>query len=40
MLSPDRIDVVDPIGGPVSVYRKCAEQIRGHLEGRIDTLGL
>lgn len=40
MLSPDRIDVVDPIGGPVETYRECARQIRAHLESRIDTLGI
>lgn len=39
VLSPDRIDVVDPIGGPVETYRECARQIRAHLESRIDTLG-
>lgn len=37
-LSPDRIDVVDPIGGPVETYRECARQIRAHLESRLDTL--
>jgi len=38
MLSPDRQDVLDPIGGPLTTYRRCAEQIRGHLAARIDTL--
>lgn len=38
VLSPDRIDVVDPIGGPVETYRECARQIRAHLESRLDTL--
>jgi protein-tyrosine-phosphatase/tRNA A37 threonylcarbamoyladenosine synthetase subunit TsaC/SUA5/YrdC len=38
MLSPDRQDVLDPIGGPLATYRRCAEQIRGHLAARIDTL--
>lgn len=38
MLSPDRQDVLDPIGGPLPTYRRCAEQIRGHLAARIDTL--
>ncbi len=40
VLSPDRADVVDPIGGPVEAYRQCAGQIRAHLEVRIATLGL
>lgn len=40
MLSPDRIDVLDPIGGPVETYRACAHQIRAHIEARIDTLGV
>jgi protein-tyrosine phosphatase len=40
VLSPDRTDVIDPIGGPVEAYRKCARQIRAHLQGRIDTLDL
>ena len=40
VLSPDRIDVVDPIGGPVETYRRCAGQIHAHLKSRIDTLGL
>ena len=40
MLSPDRHDVIDPIGGTLTTYRKCAEQIREHLASRLDTLGL
>jgi len=39
MLSPDRHDVIDPIGGTLATYRKCAEQIRAHLLSRLDTLG-
>jgi protein-tyrosine phosphatase len=39
MLSPDRHDVIDPIGGTLTTYRKCAEQIREHLASRLDTLG-
>jgi protein-tyrosine phosphatase len=39
MLSPDRHDVIDPIGGTLTTYRKCAEQIREHLANRLDTLG-
>jgi protein-tyrosine-phosphatase/tRNA A37 threonylcarbamoyladenosine synthetase subunit TsaC/SUA5/YrdC len=40
MLSPDRRDVIDPIGGSLDTYRTCAAQIREHLAARIDTLGL
>jgi len=39
MLSPDRHDVIDPIGGTLATYRKCADQIREHLVARLDTLG-
>jgi protein-tyrosine phosphatase len=38
MLSQDRHDVIDPIGGTLATYRKCAEQIREHLASRLDTL--
>jgi len=38
MLSPDRLDVIDPIGGTLETYRKCAAQIRKHLAGRLDTI--
>ncbi|MBU6275862.1 MAG: Sua5/YciO/YrdC/YwlC family protein [Planctomycetes bacterium] len=38
MLSPDRQDVSDPIGGPLPTYRACAAQIRGHLLARLATL--
>lgn len=38
MLSRDRLDVIDPIGGTLATYRKCAEQIREHLANRLDTL--
>ena len=40
VLSPDRVDVLDPIGGPLATYRSCAEQIRQHLIARLDTLQL
>jgi len=40
VLSPDRSDVLDPIGGPMATYRACAEQIRRHLIARLDTLQL
>jgi protein-tyrosine-phosphatase/tRNA A37 threonylcarbamoyladenosine synthetase subunit TsaC/SUA5/YrdC len=40
MLSPDRQDVLDPIGGTLATYRKCAEQIQAHLTRRLDTLDI
>jgi hypothetical protein len=40
MLSPDRRDVLDPVGGNLETYRKCARQIHGHLAERMDTLGI
>jgi protein-tyrosine phosphatase len=40
LLSPDRHDVLDPVGGTLETYRKCAAQIRGHLASRMDTLGV
>lgn len=40
ILSPDRRDVIDPIGGSLETYRTCAAQIREHLDSRMDTLGL
>lgn len=40
MLSPDRRDVLDPIGGSLETYRDCGLQIREHLLARLDTLGL
>ena len=38
MLSPDRMDVIDPIGGTVATYRKCAQQIRALLVARLATI--
>jgi protein-tyrosine-phosphatase/tRNA A37 threonylcarbamoyladenosine synthetase subunit TsaC/SUA5/YrdC len=38
LLSPDRQDVIDPIGGSLDTYRRCARQIHGHLASRRDTL--
>ena len=40
VLATDRRDVVDPVGGSLDTYRKCADQIRGHLAARIATLGI
>jgi len=33
-------DVSDPIGGPLSAYVECAQQIRKAIEERVDELGL
>jgi tRNA threonylcarbamoyl adenosine modification protein (Sua5/YciO/YrdC/YwlC family) len=38
MLSPDRRDVIDPIGGTLETYRTCGRQIAAHLAERMDTL--
>jgi protein-tyrosine phosphatase len=38
MLSPERVDVLDPIGGTLETYRKCAAEIRKHLAERVATL--
>jgi protein-tyrosine-phosphatase len=40
MLSPDRRDVSDPVGGTLDTYRSCARQIHGHLASRMATLGI
>ena len=40
MLSPDRRDVTDPVGGTLETYRSCARQIHGHLAARMATLGV
>jgi protein-tyrosine phosphatase len=40
MLSPERRDVLDPVGGTLETYRTCARQIHGHLAARMDTLGI
>jgi len=40
MLSPDRRDVIDPIGGSLETYRACARQIGEHLAARMDTIGV
>lgn len=37
-LSADRRDVIDPIGGSLETYRKCARQIHEHLAVRLATL--
>jgi protein-tyrosine-phosphatase/tRNA A37 threonylcarbamoyladenosine synthetase subunit TsaC/SUA5/YrdC len=40
MLSPERRDVLDPVGGSLETYRTCARQIHGHLTARMATLGI
>jgi len=37
-LGPSGEDIVDPIGGPLDRYLRCARQIGGHLERRIDEI--
>ena len=38
LLSPDEMDVADPIGGPRELYRRCAEQIQTAIRQRLDEL--
>ena len=40
VLRTDQLDISDPIGGSLEVYRSCANQIAEHLSARIDQLGL
>ena len=40
LLRQDHGDICDPIGGPVEVYRRCAQQIRTEIEGRLDEFDL
>ena len=37
-LSPDGLDVSDPIGGPMELYERCAEQIDNYLAERVGQL--
>jgi len=39
-VQPDASDVSDPIGGPISVYRECAEQIETALRARVEEMEL
>lgn len=39
-IRPDGGDISDPIGGPVTVYRECAEQIENALRVRVEELEL
>jgi protein-tyrosine phosphatase len=38
VLGPDATDIVDPIGGPIEYYEKCAGEIKRALEKRIGEL--
>jgi protein-tyrosine phosphatase len=38
LLCQDGTDVADPIGGPIELYRQCAQQIRNHLNHWVDEL--
>jgi tRNA threonylcarbamoyl adenosine modification protein (Sua5/YciO/YrdC/YwlC family) len=38
LLSLDGQDISDPIGGPIEMYRRCAEQIKAELEQRLPDL--
>jgi protein-tyrosine phosphatase len=40
LLRRDETDIVDPIGGPVEVYRRCAEQLQSELAERVNELDL
>ncbi|REK17520.1 MAG: threonylcarbamoyl-AMP synthase [Planctomycetota bacterium] len=40
VLAQDQTDVSDPIGGPLTAYETCAEQIKGELERRVAELDL
>jgi protein-tyrosine phosphatase len=38
VISRDRSDVADPIGGPHELYVRCAEQIDNYLEGWVNAI--
>lgn len=40
LVSRERTDIADPIGGPAELYRKCAEQIDAQLSKWVDELDL
>jgi protein-tyrosine phosphatase len=40
LLRIDQSDISDPIGGPIEVYRRCAEQIREELTRRIEEMDI
>ena len=40
LISQSRGDVADPIGGPIDLYRRCADQIDAYLENWVRTIDL
>jgi tRNA threonylcarbamoyl adenosine modification protein (Sua5/YciO/YrdC/YwlC family) len=38
LICEDQHDVSDPIGGPLEVYRQCAEQLKAELKRRVDAM--
>jgi protein-tyrosine phosphatase len=40
LLSPDQLDIADPIGAPAEVYERCAEQLDAAIASRLEELGL
>jgi protein-tyrosine phosphatase len=40
VLCPEGVDISDPVGGPVTRYRQCAEEIESKLRVRLDELDL
>ncbi|HTN74033.1 MAG TPA: Sua5/YciO/YrdC/YwlC family protein [Pirellulaceae bacterium] len=40
LVSRERTDIADPIGGPAELYRRCADQIEAHLAKWVDDLDL
>jgi protein-tyrosine phosphatase len=38
LLSLDGRDIADPIGGPIELYRRCAENIKAELDQRVKDL--
>ena len=40
LLCADEKDISDPIGGPVEVYKQCAEQLRTEIKRRVDQMDL
>jgi protein-tyrosine phosphatase len=40
VLGTDQLDISDPIGGSLAVYRKCAQQIEDQLRERLGPLRL
>jgi protein-tyrosine phosphatase len=40
VISRGRGDVADPIGGPLELYRRCADQLDGYLQAWADDMPL